>query len=485
MRIAVGSIMHESNTFTHITTPIEDFAPILGDAVFESAEWMGETAAGGIIQTLQSQGVTVVPTLFADALPSGVVETQAYERMRDQMLERIAGEKALDGVCLALHGSMYVEGYDDPEGDLLRRVREIVGPNLPIVCALDMHATITETMLDAVDGWTAYKTAPHTDKFDTGVRAARLLLKALREGVSLVCHSVRLPILISGEQSETDAEPMAGIIRDMDGLERMEGIYAASCLLGFPWADSPHASVAVVIVGDKERQHVVREKTMELAQKIWDLRHDFTFTTEAYPLDEALDVALADPRRPIVISDSGDNPTAGASEDLSIVLKRLIERQLDDVLVAVIVDPEAMASIVRAGEGATVDVPLGRTEYAFDAPKLNVSALVRRIAVVDGVQNAVLEIQGVVVVVTDIRVDVTDPGYLTTLGLDPEAFKIVVVKSGYLSPAYQNIAARKILALTPGDTNVVLSQLPYRKVPRPIFPLDPETPWSARADLRS
>src|SRR5690606_37124601 len=130
-------------------------------------------------------------------------------------------------------------------------------------------------------------------------------------------------------------------------------------------------------------------------------------------------------------------------------------------------DPEAMAAIVRAGEGATVDVPLGRTEYAFDAPKLNVSALVRRIAVVDGVQSAVLEIQGVVVVVTDIRVDVTDPGHLTTLGLDPEAFKIVVVKSGYLSPAYQNIAARKILAPTPGDTNVVLSQLPYRKVPRP------------------
>lgn len=480
MRIAVGSIMHESNTFTHHTTPLESFSPLLGDEVYKDTEWMQDTAAGGIIQTLRDEGCTVVPTLFGDALPSGVVQAAAYEYMRDQMLERIAAEKNLDGICLALHGSMFVEGLDDPEGDLLVRLRAIVGPDLPIVCALDMHATVTEPMIRSIDGLTAYKTAPHTDKYETGERAARLLLDSLRRNVSLVCYWERLPILLSGEQSETDAEPMLSLLSALEQVEHTPGIGAASYLLGFPWADSPHGSAAAVVVGEERVQDLVRDKTIELAQKFWDRRFDFHFTTEAHPLDQAIDLAMNETRRPIVIADSGDNPTAGASGELSIVLEQLLAKECRDVLFAVIVDPDAISRVVQAGEGADVELELGRLAPGANSPKLPVKAHVRRIAVAFEVRSAVLEIDGVVAIVTESRMDVTDPNYLLQLGLDPQSFQTIIVKSGYLSPAYQKLAARKILALTPGDSNVVLSELPYRRVLRPIFPLDKDVHWAPK-----
>ncbi|MFB6217845.1 MAG: MlrC C-terminal domain-containing protein [Halobacteriaceae archaeon] len=194
-------------------------------------------------------------------------------------------------------------------------------------------------------------------------------------------------------------------------------------------------------------------------------------------MEEAVEAALATEGSPVVVSDSGDNPTAGATEDLAIVDEHLRERGVEDALVAVVADPGALADCRAAGEGATVELDLGRTAHEPDAPPLDLVATVETLGSMGGVDAAVVESEGVRTVVTGERTSVYDPDELRAVGEEPADYDLVVVKSGYQSPAYQALAARSLLALTPGDTNCVLADLPYERVPRPVYPLD-EFEWS-------
>lgn len=475
MRIAIGGMLHESNTFTRETTDIDAFHTVDGDDVYESERWMTGRATGGIVDTLSA--ADLVPTYFAKALPSGTVTSAAYRRISGAIVDGIEAASSLDAVCLDLHGSMYVDGEDDPEGDLVTSVRDVVGPDTPVVCSLDMHATVTERFVDAVDGITGYRTAPHTDVYETGERAADLLRSVLDGEHDTVVERVRLPMLVAGEQSETDAAPMNDLMDRLRTMEGRDGVLSTAYFLGFPWADSPHNGVTAVVTGTRSADPAARETAVDLATAWWDRRSEFGFTTEAYPVDVALDEAQSDPRTPVVLADSGDNPTAGATEDLTFVLDRLLDREIEDALVAVVADPAAVATAREAGAGSVVDLSLGRVRHDPNAPGLEATGRVVTVGAPDDVATAVVETAGVTVVVTAERTAVTDPGFLEALDVAPASFDLVVVKSGYLSPAYQDVAARSMLALTPGDTNEVLTELPYEVTPRPIYPLDDDVTW--------
>lgn len=477
MRIAIGGMTHESNTFTHETTSLDEFNTKRGEAVYDSERWMNG-AVGGIVDTLREREADIVPSFFAKALPSGTVEANAYERMSSEIVDRIEDGAPVDGVCLHLHGSMCAEGCDDPEGDLLVNIRMVVGENTPIVCSLDMHATVTEQMVDAADGFTGYRTAPHTDVYETGARAASLLHRSLKDELEMTAERVYLPILIAGEQSETDSPPMNRLMNQLREVEQQPGILSAAYFLGFPWADSPHNGVSAVVVGTQSAAEDVRRRGVELAAEFWAVRHRFGFTTEAHSFEDALDLAVDETETPVVIADSGDNPTAGASEDLVITLDQLLERGASDVLYAVIRDGEAVETCRDGGVDAMVDVELGRLWPSARAPGLEVEAAVKRLVDLDDTSISVVEIDGVTVVLTDKRTAVTDPELLRDAGEAPEEYDIVVAKSGYLSPAYQQLAERTLLALTPGDTNEILSELPYERVPQPMYPLEEDVTWS-------
>lgn len=482
MRIAIGGLSHESNTFTHRTTSFEAFDTVEGAHVFEKERWTARRSTGGIIDTLAEVGADVVPTFFAKGLPSGTVEAAAFRRMADEITSGIEAAGPVDGVCLDLHGSMYAEDCADPEGELLERIRAIVGDETPIVCALDMHATITDRLIDNVDGITGYRTAPHTDVYETGERAASLLLDVVEGDADLVVEWEYLPMLLAGEQSETDAPPMDRLMDRLRSIERRSDVLSAAYFLGFPWADSPHGGVSAVVVGESSSQDVVRSTATSLAREFWECRDQFSFTTEAYPLNQALDEALDESDTPVIVADSGDNPTAGAAEDLTIVLERVLERGVDDALFAVIADREVVRTCREAGEGSAVALELGRLSTEPDASGLNVEATVRILGSYADVDAAVLDIDGVTVVVTPEPTAVTDPSFLRDLGVSPEDYGLLVVKSGYLSPAYQRLAGRTMLALTPGDTNEVLTELPYENVPRPTYPLDEKASWSPSSE---
>lgn len=476
MRVAVGALLHETNTFTQEKTPLEYFQPVTGDAIFANPAWKGDNSTAGIIARLQSEKIEVVPTFFGSALPSGVIEFQAYEFMKKEVLEGIRRAMPIDGVCLGLHGSMYVEGIPDPEGDLLTAVRRTVGAEMPVVCALDMHATVTQAMIAAANAFTAYRTAPHVDKYETGVRAAAILVELLKRDTEFCMEWIKIPMLLAGEQSETNMPPMSALLTILADSEKQEKV-SLSYMLGFPWADSPDHGISVVAVGEASHREKIKELVRKLAAAFWERRTDFTFTTEAYPLDEALSLAMRDDRKPVIIADSGDNPTAGASEDLTIVLKRVLEERYRDVLIAVIVDPKAYKTCEQAGEGSCISLELGRIGPEPAAAPLAFNACIKRIKPVRGIHCAVIDANGVTVIITDTRTDVYDPAFLEELNLHYAAYKLIVVKSGYLSPEYQQIAARKMLALTPGDTAEIFTDLAYIKLQRPIYPLDPEMQW--------
>ncbi|MDR1319438.1 MAG: M81 family metallopeptidase, partial [Treponema sp.] len=210
MRILTGGFSHESNSFNPIITGEEDFIVSRGTAITEQSVFSRHSSAG-IIETLKKGGVEVVPTVLARAVPNGVVSAAFYNEIKAGLLQaarEALEEGPIDGICLALHGSMKVEGDLCAEGDFCGALREII-PGVPFTAALDMHATITPALLKAVDGFAGYKTAPHIDSFETGVLAADMLLKALNTGKKLYTARISVPVMIAGEKSETAAEPMA------------------------------------------------------------------------------------------------------------------------------------------------------------------------------------------------------------------------------------------------------------------------------------
>lgn len=477
MRIAVATASHETNTFADGPTTLDDFETTAGETLLESFD--GGRSLRGIVDRLRTDGVDVVPTFGAASIPSGVVAGSAFTEIRDGIVDRLADER-LDGVCLDLHGSMFVEDVPDPEGALLTAVRDAVGRDVPITAALDMHATITERMVTTLDGVAGYRTAPHTDVEETGQRAADLLLSTIADDVELTLGWERIPVLLAGEQSETDAEPMRSLVTELRERDRKPGVYDANYFLGFPWADSPYAGCHALVTGDAQARETVTRTAADLAETFWAKREAFAFTTEAHDLERALDRAATHDGRPTVIADTGDIPGAGASEDVVDVLETILDRDDDGLgtpIVAVIADPDAQRACRREGENASVSLSLGR--FYDTGAALNVSGTVETLQRKDGVATARVALDGADVVVTDRRTNLhRDPDFLRELGVDPADRAVVVLKSGYLSPAWKDAASHRLFALTPGDTNQHLSDLPYHRIPRPIHPIDEDFEWT-------
>ena len=361
MKIAVAAMMQETNTFSHLRTAFEDFITAKGGDVYGVDRWKRH-AISGILETLRAEGVEIVPTFFAVALPGALIEKAAFERIVAEIVGGIKAAMPLDGVCLALHGSMAAEEYDDPEGTLLTEIRDAIGWDVPITCALDMHTTATVTMATCANGYSAYRTAPHVDEHETGVRAARLLLTSLRSGRKLVTKLAKLPILIAGEQTETDKPPMRALLDRVPEFEQIPGVLDASYVLGYPWADSPYAGVAALVSGYAEDADRLAACADTMAQAFDAVKREFGFTTEACSLEQAVRIALAETSHPVVISDSGDNPTAGAAQDLAIAAKALIDAGAKNAIVVAIADRAAYEACRLAGAGSVVALSLGRLE---------------------------------------------------------------------------------------------------------------------------
>lgn len=479
-RVLVGGMHHESDTFNPITTSRDDIWVRRGEELLKGER---EDSISGVIRTLSEAGYEVVTTLMARAVPNGEWDRAYYEELRNELLEDIRKALPLDAICLCLHGSMRVREIGEAEGDILERIRSIC-PDIPVFSTLDMHATITTRMLENCNGFVGYKCAPHTDTYETGIHAARMTIAALEKNLKPAMAVVHLPFLLAGEQSETNAAPMDRLMDICRSYERKPGVMACSYLLGFPWADTYENGVTALVVTEESQEEAVRY-ARELGDAFWKSRHEFCFYNETHEPEECLKQtrkSLEEGIYPVVISDSGDNPTAGSSQDVTGFLKLILEDEelsaLDPPLVYQgFYDPVLCKAAFSAGAGGVVSGSLGacfdkKTSTPVILSAARVIALKAAWSVAGNADLALLEVNGVHVVVTSGHVGCYDPEMMRVLGIEPEKCKVIVVKLGYLEPEIRSIARRSMLALTEGSTDEVFSRLEYRQLKRPIFPLD-------------
>jgi len=493
-RVLVAGMMHESNSFNPIVCGENDFGVVRGEDLFKRKQQ--NDPLRGIIVTLQEAGFEVIPVLFASAVPNGEVDRDFYMGLKAEILERARqaqAEKPLDAITLALHGSMRIKGLGDAEGYLLEELRTIF-PDIPVFAALDMHTTMTKRMHDNCNGFVGYKCAPHTDKFETGVHAAKLTIAALRDGVQAKRAWVRVPILIAGEQSSTTVEPMKSLIDELRRTEAEDGILAASYLMGFPWCDNEDSAVAVYVVADDQEK--ADREAVRLADLIWRTRHDFCFQTETYTEEETLNVAFdaiaSGQALPVYLSDSGDNPTAGSSSDCTGFLKKIMddprtERLGSPVLYGGIYDPEATRAC-RGRVGEEITLTFGAKFDTVTTEPVTATGVVR--AYVEKWDKtsipcdlALFRANGVDIVLAEGHVGYVTPDIFIDLGRDPADADIVVCKLGYLTAEQAAVAKRSIMALSKGSTNEDLKTLNYTKVPGPIFPLDDDFDYEPERNL--
>jgi microcystin degradation protein MlrC len=360
-------------------------------------------------------------------------------------------------------------------------------------------------MLDHIDGFTGYKTAPHVDCEETGAAAAEMLLRSLQSGKKLFTAFRRIPMLIAGEKSESEAEPMCSLIALSREEEKKDEIEAATFLLGFPWADNENEAACALVSAFAENKAAAEESAARLAASFWERRADFKFRSEYYDTEtsvaKALEAVLAtgcspsgsqdaspsaspgyNPSEgPVFISDSGDNPTAGAAGDSTDLLEALL-RRIDEIdrlptplLYSGFYDAPCAAALIAAGEGATVSTTLGGKWDTVNGKKIPLELRCEKIVRSFGPYKADLVLasyRNIRFTVTSKHIGFGDEDLLPALGVDARDYCLVAVKLGYLEPCFRTIARRAIMATTKGCSNEVLETIPYKKVRRPLYPLD-------------
>jgi len=346
-KLVIASMMHETNTFSSVPTPLESFRPLSGDAAIAELE-NTNTQVGGFLDAAQRMGAEIVVPLTAGAHPSGYVERGAYEDMCDAIVGGIRG--GCDAAFLALHGAMVAEHVDDGEGELLRRIRA-VAPRLPIAVGLDFHTQLTSTMVANATVITGYRTYPHIDMAETAQRAARTLVRALHGEVKPVMVWGIRPMLTSTLEHTPSRQPMKDVMDMAIDAEKRGLVLNASVLGGFPQSDIPHLSCSAIVVCDGQiaQGQALLERMLDLA---WQRRADFLY--KGAPLASQIAHARTLTEGPVILVDHGDNTASGGTQDVMSVVAEVMRQGLDDVLAGPICDPIAVARIVSAGTVASV-----------------------------------------------------------------------------------------------------------------------------------
>ena len=485
MRIVTGTISHETNVLSNISTDIEEFKKrhlFHGDQVFEHFEGT-KTEAGGIIEGCRQNGFELIPTVHASATPSGTITKEAFNQLLGDLIGGIKKASKVDAAVLHLHGAGVSEEYPDIEGKILKEARKVMGKR-PLVATFDLHANYTREMVDNADLLIGYDTYPHVDGYDRGVEAVNLIRKMLEGKLKPATGFTQPPMLPALQVQFTGRYPMKRLIEEAHRMEAIQGVEAITVAAGFPWSDIPEAGMSF-IVHTNDDQALADRLAQELSDLAWSLRKDFL--VKPTPLREALRHVKAAKEGPIVLADIGDNPGGGTPEDGTIVLKALLEEGLTGGVVALIWDPAAVVKASEAGVGNMVEVSLGGHTDELHGGPLDLKGRVRTLSegkyIVKGPMGtgsesdmgatAVLDIGGNDVIVTTKRLQPLDLNLYRSLGIEPTDKRFIVVKSSVHFRAAHEPIAKEIIELdTPGLTSPRLAGFGFKRIRRPIFPLD-------------
>ena len=459
LRIAVGGIAHETNTFSSVPTEYSDFLIVEGAQLISGPGW-GD---------LDRDGIDIVPLFSAHASPSGVVTRDAFERLLGELIEGMVAASPLDGILLTLHGAMVVETLGDGETAILEAIREAFGEDLFVTVTLDLHANLAPYVAAECSIITAYRTAPHRDAEETRLRGMRSMIDCLINDLKPTTRMVKLPLLVGGEAAVTEVEPAKSCFALLAKIDARPGIVVSSILIGCAWTDSAHTGVAAVVSGTDEA--AIEQATDELAEELWSRRTDFTIDSITAGIDDSVRTAQESNVRPVFISDSGDNTTAGAAGDTPTFIRYFSENGTRKCLVAGITDPVAAKACADAGIGAKIEVSLGGKLDSTNGTPFACTGVVESLSDSNG-PRALMRIDNVDVVVQSDRRPFTELGHFAELDIEPTDYKIIVVKEGYLFPELRDYAQLHIMAISEGFGDQRLDRLPYKKLQRPIYPFD-------------
>lgn len=474
MRIAIAGIAIESSTFSPHRAVDRDFMQWRGRDLVERYASIREDGP-------LADAATWLPVLVARSIPGGPVDAATYAALKNEIVDGLGAlteEAPLDGIFLDIHGAMSVDGMDDAEGDLITAIREVVGDDPLISASMDLHGNVTSTLAHQVDLITCFRLAPHEDAWETRDRAITNLVHVLSTGERVSAAWVPVPLLLPGEKTSTRVEPAKSLYARIPEITAREGVLDAAIWMGYPWADEPRCNATVIAIGPDET--AIAQAAEELAQHLWDVRHDFEFVGPTATLAETVELGLASAVKPYLISDSGDNPGAGGTGDVTWTLAqlladpRLTSEDAPTVYCASVFDSQAWQQIAAHAVGTRIDITVGaRIDSAPHGPVRVQGTLIHRSdddANAGGV--AVIKVGGLHVIVTQHRKAYHAASDFAMIGLDPLAAQIIVTKIGYLEPELHAIAQGWTLALTPGAVDQNLLRMGHRRLTHPIIPFD-------------
>jgi len=426
----------------------------------------------------RERGWTLLEGMVASAQPGGTATRVAYETLRDELLGDLRRALPVDLVLLGLHGAMVADGYDDCEGDLLARVRALVGPDTVVGAELDPHSHLTEAMVAHADVLVAFKEYPHTDVLDRALELVDLCAARVRREIAPVASVADTGMIVT---MHTSREPARGFVDRIKAMEGRDGVLSISVSHGFPWGDVPDMGTRVLVYtdGDAARGAALARR---LADELTTMRE--ALSIPAPGIDAAIDEALAFDGGPVVISDGADNPGGGAAGDSTFILERLLERGVTGAAIGPIWDPVAARVAIEAGEGARLALRVGGKIGPLSGRPLDLDCIVKRVLdehVQTGLGGtptpmgacALVECRGIEILLVTIRNQAMGTDLFTGIGCELAGRKLVVVKSSqHFHASYSRIARHVIYAAAPGSVSFDLATLPYRRIRRPRWPID-------------
>lgn len=500
MRIAVGQLWQETNTFNPQVTRWTDFE-VMGVATGRDVvDRFGSTGelAGFLSEFSQLQpDAEYLGLARFTCWPSGSIEAATWQRIRECFVSQLRDLKDVDAIYLTLHGALCSEDDPDVTGSILKLVREIVGPNIPVVGSLDLHANITLAMMQNADVLSGYHACPHIDGAQTGARAARALHWLLTEKKTPTTWVRKLPMFTAAESHNTFVGPPAPLYRRLEELERDPDVLSAGLYMAMPWYDQPYLGWTYTLTtksGSAKWQLVLDE----LTASAWNLRHVME-AIERFAPEKVVPRALSVSGKPVVVGDGADATNSGATGDSTVLIEQFLKQPIPDGALTFLIDRNAVAAAYAAGVGAAFDYAIGGTLAEYSKPlrfrgrveklvdlKWVLSGHICTNLPIDMGRGAVVKSGDVTVLLCERSGPGSSPKLYESAGLDPRRFKIVVAKSpsGFRAD-YEPFAAEIILADCPGPAAAHWSSLRFENVHRPLFPLDAVTdvdqPWCREA----
>ncbi len=488
--VLTAEFLHETNTFSLRKTDLSAFEAytfLTGNDQLHTFEGTN-TGVAGCLECARKFGWNMQHAVTADAGPSGLVTTGAFDTIANLILDA-ARTRLPDGVLLSLHGAMVPEFCEDGEGELLQRLRDIVGPDIPIAITLDLHANVTVRMCELADIIVSYKTYPHIDMREAATHAGAILQRAMSGEISPTTLRVHRPMLCEANGGRTDVGAMINRLERARAYEREPDVFAVSINAGFEGSDIAEIGPTVLVThqGDSAPHRAFAET---IADDIWERRAE-VFNIY-YSVEEVAEIAASFVRTdgPLIIADYADNPGGGAYGDSTALLNALLKTGVTNSCFGPMVDPAAADDLHQHSEGETITLDLGgKTDPHFGGGPITVTGQILQLSngvcIGDGPmkggqelhfgKTCVLHVDGIDILVVSEAVQIYDQQQFRSFGIDPTTKTVVALKSmQHFRAAFEPIAEKVIVCDSGALCTTDVAKLPYQKVPRPIYPLDPE-----------